>query len=168
MTRILGAFERGTPNNRPFRTLIVAAAVVVGMPALAGCQSIFRDDPPCLPPEFSASPASATVGGQVTVAADDSECNPRYGQDASIKITVTDSAGNQVIDTTAPMNDAGGFTYTFNVPASTAPGAGSIVAYPDGIDWCDDTGRNNRAQVGPHNFALVSCVMPQVAIAILP
>ena len=168
MTRIFGAFETGTPINRPFRTLIVAAAVVVGMPALAGCGSSFRDDPPCLPPEFSASPASATVGDQVTVAADDSECNPRYGQDASIKITVTDSAGNQVIDTTAPMNDAGGFTYTFNVPADTAPGAGSIAAYPDGIDWCDDTGRNNRAQNDARTLTLVSCVMPQVSITVLP
>lgn len=165
--KIVGAVQRGTPTSRAFRTLSVAAAVV-GMPVLAGCGSISLDDPPCLPPEFSASPASATVGDQVTAAADDSECNPRYGQDASIKITVTDSAGKQVIDTTAPMNDAGGFTYTFNVPANTAPGTGSIAAYPDGIDWCDDTGRNNRAQAGPHNFTLVSCVMPQESITIFP
>ncbi|WP_312099808.1 hypothetical protein [Corynebacterium dentalis] len=168
MTRIFDAFEAVTPINRPFRTLSVAAAVVVGMPALAGCGSISRDEPPCLPPEFSASPASATVGDQVTVAADDSECNPRYGHGASIKITITDSAGNQVIDTTAPMNDAGGFTYTFNVPADTAAGGSSITAYPHGIDWCDDTGRNNRAQTETHTLTLVSCVMPQESITVLP
>ncbi|WP_318241915.1 hypothetical protein [Arthrobacter pullicola] len=102
------------------------------------------------------------------MSASDSECNPRYGQDASIKITVTDSAGNQVIDTTAPMNDAGGFTYTFNVPANTATGAGSISAYPHGIDWCDDTGRNNRARAETRTFTRVSCVMPQVSLTVLP
>lgn len=167
--RIFRVVQRGTPISRPFRTLsVAAAAVVVGMPAVAGCQSIFRGEPPCLPPEFSVSPASARIGEQVTVSASDSECNPRYGQEASIKITVTDSTGNQVIDTTAPMNDAGGFTYTFNVPADTAAGESSITAYPHGIDWCDDTGRNNRAQAETHTFTLVSCVMPQESITILP
>lgn len=163
--KIFDAVQRGTPISR---TLTVCLTSVFAAAALTGCGSSFRGDPPCLPPEFSASPASATVGDQVTVAADDSECNPRYGQGASIKITVTDSAGNQVIDTTAPMNDAGGFTYTFNVPASTAPGAGSIAAYPEGIDWCDDTGRNNRAQNDARTFTRVSCVMPQASITVLP
>lgn len=166
--KIFGAVQRETPISRRFRTVSVTAAAVVVMAALAGCGSISRDEPPCLPPGFSASPASVRTGEQVTVSASDSECNPRYGQDASIKITVTDSAGNQVIDTTAPMNDAGGFTHTFNVPANTASGAGSISAYPHGIDWCDDTGRNNRAQNDARSFTRASCVMPQVSLTVLP
>lgn len=84
-------------------------------------------------------------GEEVTLSAFDAQCNPRYGENARIKITVTDFGGGKVIDTTALLNDAGGFTYTFRVPPEAAAGEGSIAAFPYDIDWCDDTGRNNRA-----------------------
>ncbi|MEC5193448.1 hypothetical protein RCH17_003756 [Arthrobacter sp. MP_M7] len=143
-------------------------AVISIAAALAGCNSSSTGEPPCFPPKFSANPSSARIGDQVTVSASDAQCNPRYGQNARIKITFTDSSGGKVIDTTAPMNDAGGFTYTLIVPAKTAIGEGSISAYPYDIDWCDDTGRNNRADAKAAAFTLASCAMPQESITIIP
>ena len=126
---------------------------MVSAAALAGCNSSSQEEPQSLPPKFSANPSSARTGEEITVSAADMRCNPRYGLNARIKITVTDSSGGKVIHTTAPMNDAGGFTYTFRLPAEAAAGPGFISAYPYDIDWCDDTGHD----LGPH---LVGGVLP--------
>ncbi|MFE4226950.1 hypothetical protein ACFRJ8_03565 [Arthrobacter sp. NPDC056886] len=62
-------------------------------------------------------------------------------------------------NTTSAMSDAGGFTYTFVVPARTAAGDAAVTAVPYDIDWCDDTGRNNRvAREVP--VMRMSCVLP--------
>ena len=100
--------------------------------------------------------------------APDADCNPRYGQNARIQVTMTDAAGVDVVTATAPMNDAGGFTYSFEVPAGTAAGESAITAMPFNIDWCDDTGRNNRAAGAGAANALerVSCVIPQKPLTI--
>lgn len=134
MMRILRAAGTGTPISRAL-TVSVAAAVVVGMPALAGCGSLSRDDPPCLPPGYSADPSEVRIGDQVTVSAADADCDPSYGQDARINITVTDASGGEVLNTTAPMNDAGGFSFVFRVPAGTV-------------------GRDLRAEAGPMPFSI--------------
>lgn len=52
----------------------------------------------------------------VTLQAEDADCNPRYGQEALIEVTVTDAAGQKVIKETALMNDAGSLTSQFAVP----------------------------------------------------
>ena len=110
-----------------------------------------------MPPAFSVNPPSAKAGGVVTVQASDADCDPRYGENARIQVTVTDAAGTKVINTTAPMNDAGGCTYTFEVPPQAAVGDAAVEATPYGIDWCDDTGRNNRATGPGATMARVSC-----------
>ena len=148
--------------------LTISLIAVLSVAAVAGCSASSQGEPPCFPPKFSANPSSVRTGEEVTVSASDAQCNPRYGENARIKITVTDFSGGKVIDTTAPMNDAGGFTYTFRVPPEAAAGEGSIAAYPNDIDWCDDTGRNNRADAEAPAFTLVSCAMPQKPITILP
>lgn len=120
------------------------------------------DAPPCLPPAYSVSPLSAGAGETVTVTAPDARCNPGYGKDARIHVIVTDAGGTKVLDTTAPMNDAGGFTYAFGVPLHAAAGAATVTAMPYGVDWCDDTGRNNRAAASGSTAALgrASCAQP--------
>jgi hypothetical protein len=92
----------------------------------------------------------------VAVHAEDARCNPRYGQDALIQVTVTDAAGLDVIRETAPMNDAGGFTFRFVLPQQTSSGEASVEAVPYDLDWCDDTGRNNRV-AHPSGMERASC-----------
>ncbi|WCI09083.1 hypothetical protein PJ267_04165 [Arthrobacter sp. OVS8] len=81
---------------------------------------------------------------------------------------MTDVAGVEVLDTTAPMNDAGGFSYVFKVPAGTAAGESVITAMPFNIDWCDDTGRNNRVTGAgaARTLERVSCVIPMKPLTI--
>ncbi|MBT2594284.1 hypothetical protein J7I92_03090 [Arthrobacter sp. ISL-72] len=93
----------------------------------------------------------------MTVQAQNANCNPRYGENARIHVTVTDGTGTKVIDTTAPMNDAGGFIYTFDVPSQTAVGKAAVEATPYGVDWCDDTGRNNRVRGAVVALERASC-----------
>ncbi|WP_223979237.1 hypothetical protein [Arthrobacter sp. NicSoilB8] len=128
---------------------------------ISGCASSAGREPPCFPPAYSLTPAEAKPGQRVTVAAPDADCNPRYGKNALIEVGMTDATGAEVVKATAAMNDAGGFTYTFVVPAGTAVGDAAVTAVPFNIDWCDDTGRNNRvAGTGADPFVRVSCVMP--------
>ncbi|MEQ7734810.1 hypothetical protein, partial [Escherichia coli] len=78
---------------------------------LTNCGYPWRDEPPCFPPDYVVNPSTAKVGDTVTVSARDADCNPRYGHDARIQVTLTDASGQNVIKDTGPMNDAGGFTY---------------------------------------------------------
>jgi hypothetical protein len=131
------------------------------MMAAAGCATSSAGEPPCFPPPYSVSPSEAGAGESVTVQAQDATCNPRYGEHARIQISVADSAGAKVVNTTSAMNDGGGFTYTFVVPARTAKGQATVTAVPYNIDWCDDTGRNNRvAGAAVVLLQRASCVVP--------
>ncbi|WP_104173031.1 hypothetical protein [Arthrobacter sp. Y81] len=106
----------------------------------------------------------------MSVTAPDADCDPRYGENARIHVTVTDAAGARILDATSPMNDAGGFTYSFNVPVNSAAGAATVTATPYNTDWCDDTGRNNRAG-GPDQaggLTPASCVQPVRILTITP
>lgn len=120
----------------------------------------------CFPPAYSLSPATAKPGGSITVAADDANCNPRYGEHAQIQVELYDGSGTKVVEMLAPMNDAGGFSAAVEVPAGAVPGAGIVSAYPYNLDWCDDTGRNNR--VGAGAIERISCVMPSQPLWIEP
>ncbi|MDN4644389.1 hypothetical protein [Arthrobacter sp. PsM3] len=104
----------------------------------------------------------------MTVTAPDADCNPRYGVNARIQVTVIDATNAKVIDATAPMDDAGGFTYTFEVPSQTAVGDAAVTAIPYNIDWCDDTGKNNRADGAAASLQRASCVMPMKPMTIIP
>lgn len=142
--------------------VLFSAALV----ATAGaCSSSSDGEPPCFPPAYSVDPASAKAGDKVTVAAPAAECNPRYGGSAQVQVSVTDKSGAKVVDAIAPMTDSGEFTYVFTVPAKIAVGVATVTAMPYNIDWCDDTGRNNRAE-GTAQYELVSCAMPQESLTI--
>lgn len=136
---------------------MLAAGVIGSGVALTGCGHSFLGAPPCMPPAYSVSPSIAERGETVTVQAQDADCDPRYGENARIKVTVTDPLGQEIINTTAPMNDAGGFSYTFEVPADAAQGEAAVEAYPHNVDWCDDTGKNNRVSDGNVQFLRASC-----------
>ena len=80
-----------------------------------------------------------------------------------------DGSGDKVKELLAPMNDAGGFSVQVEIPASAVPGPGSVSAYPYNMDWCDDTGKNNRVgAVGAQDITLESCVMPSKPLQIEP
>ncbi|MHA7302133.1 hypothetical protein [Pseudarthrobacter sp. MDT1-22] len=120
-----------------------------------------------MPPEFSVSPAAAKPGDQVTVSAPDTTCDARYGTNAQVQVTVKDAAGTAVFEELAPMSDDGGFTFVFTVPAGVAPGKAGVTAYPYNLDWCGDTGVNNRAAQGQPELVRVSCAERLVPLVIL-
>ena len=143
----------------------VGALVLVA--SISGCASSTDGEPPCFPPAYSLTPTTAAPGQSVTVAAPDADCNPRYGKNARIQVSVTDATGVDVVNTTTAMNDAGGFTYTFVVPARTAVGDAVVTAVPYNVDWCDDTGRNNRvAGAGDVRLEQVSCAVPMKPLTV--
>ena len=158
------------PRTR-FRGLVRLCLVLMFIAAAGcACSSSGNGEPPCFPPAFSVAPSSAQPGDTVTVMAPDADCNPRYGQNARIQVTMTDAAGVDIVTATAPMNDAGGFNYSFEVPPGTAAGESAITAMPFDIDWCDDTGRNNRVKGdgAADGLERVSCVLPQKPLIITP
>ena len=147
--------------------VIIAVGTVLLVGAASGCASSSGNgEPPCFPPAFSVKPTAAKAGESVTVTAPDADCKPRYGDHARIQVTVNDATGRMVIDATTPMNDGGGFAYTFEVPSQMAVGDGAVTAVPYNIDWCDDTGRNNRADGAAVTLQRASCVMPTKPLTI--
>jgi hypothetical protein len=134
--------------------------------ALAGCRDPFAP-PPCGPPEYFVSPSAVQAGGQVTVSAQDTTCDALYGSDARIQVTVTDAAGQTVLEELAPMTDDGAFTFVFTVPDTMAAGEGGVSAVPYGVDWCDDTGVNNRAAPGTLSLERASCAHRLVPLTVL-
>ena len=155
-------------KDRGRRSVIRATiGALVLAASISGCASSSGGEPPCFPPAYSLTPSEAKPGQSVTVAAPDADCNPRYGKNARIQVSVTDATGVEVVNTTTAMNDAGGFTYTFVVPARTAVGDAAVTAVPYNIDWCDDTGRNNRvAGAGDLRLERVSCVLPMKPLTV--
>lgn len=119
-----------------------------------------------MPPAYTVTPSEAKPGDAVTVSAPDTTCGARYGEGAQIQVTLRDAMGTTVLEELAPMTDDGGFTFVFTVPPATGPGKAAVVAYPYNLDWCDDTGVNNRA-AGPRTLVLVSCAEPMVPLVVL-
>ena len=148
--------------------LVASAVAAVALPG-AAC-SPQPGSQPCFPPPLSLSTASAAPGDSVTVSAHDATCNPRYGVRAQIKVEVFDGTGTMVVDSTGPMNDAGGFSFSFELPVAAVPGTWMVSAFPHDVDWCDDTGRNNRVGRGPDADGMqrVSCVLPTVELLVAP
>ena len=130
----------GQPDRRrPLRSLaFMPACLILLASAVSGCASTVPGSghPPCFPPAFSVEPLSAKPGDRVAVMAPDAVCDPRYGANARIQVTMTDATGVEVLTATAPMNDAGGFSYGFELPAGIAAGEAAITAMPFNIDVC--------------------------------
>lgn len=143
---------------------LIFAGALAG--ALASCSADTRPDSACMPPEFSLSQGTAQRGDPVQISAPDADCDPRYGPQAQVEISITDAQGTEVIHTTEPMGDAGKFSYTFEVPQDMELGKAAISAFPHAVDWCDDTGVNNRIYGG---LAIVraSCSIPVKTLAII-
>lgn len=142
------------------RVALAISAATLTTAVTTGCGPSMGGAPPCLPPEYAVSPSSAKLGDSVTVSAADAKCDPRYGADARISIVLVDAAGIEVLRTTAPMTDAGGFSAAVEVPLQSARGVMAVNAIPYGVDWCDDTGRNNRVGRGELALERASCVLP--------
>ncbi len=135
------------------------------MLALSSCRDIFAP-PPCMPPAFTLTPSEARPGDRVTVSAPDTTCDARYGEGAQVSVQVLDPHGTPVLQQLAPMTDDGGFRFVFTVPAGMSPGKAGVTAYPYNVDWCDDTGVNNRAAPGPPTLAQVSCAQVVLPLTI--
>lgn len=149
------------------RWAAVAATVLAGA-GLVSCSQIFESQP-CMPPQFSLSQDTVSPGGSVTVSAEDASCDPRYGDNAQIQVEVVDGSGAKIVETLAPMNDAGGFSAAITLPAAAVPGLVTVTAYPYNLDWCDDTGKNNRVgRAAPSGIERASCVMPSEPLTITP
>ena len=162
----MGTLLREHAASARFRAATLCAAAVLVASGVGGCRDIFAP-PPCMPPAYTVSPSEAEPGGRVTVSAPDTTCDARYGQDAQVKVTVRDAAGTEVLDGLAPMTDDGGFSFEFTVPLAAAPGEAAVVACPYNMDWCDDTGVNNRAAASQQALVRASCVEPMVPLMIL-
>lgn len=149
--------QTSRPRLIPRSLAKLLPGVIMVSAALAGCNPAFLGAPPCMPPSYSVNPSSVKIGETVTVQAQDSDCDPRYGADARVHVTVTDANGKKILSTTAPMNDAGSFTYSFEIPVQATPGKAAVEAYPHNIDWCDDTGKNNRVSAAEVSVVRASC-----------
>jgi hypothetical protein len=145
-------------------TVVLCAAILTA--ALNSCRNVVAP-PPCMPPAFTVIPAEVKPGDMVTVSAPDAGCDARYGQAARVRVELLNAAGTPALDELAPMTDDGGFTLVFTVPADMSPGEAGVTAYPYNLDWCDDTGVNNRAAAGPPTLARVSCAQRLVPLVIL-
>lgn len=152
--------------------MAAAAALLTGA-AFTGCSGPPGTAPMgsgCMPPPFSLSTETARPGASLTVQAKDATCNPRYGDNAQIHIEVLDSSGTKILELQAPMNDAGGFSTDLLLPETAVPGQAMVSAEPYNLDWCDDTGRNNRvgapASPGVLEIQRVSCVLPSQPLTI--
>lgn len=147
--------------------------VLLVAPVFAACNGFPPFTGPCFPPPYSVSPARAAPGDTVTVSAPDADCRPRYGEDAEVELTLHDSTGRAVLTRRGPMSDDGGFSVAFVVPRDAAAGPGFVEAGPADVDWCDDTGKNNRVSRGGSPGAgatleRVSCAQRMLPLAILP
>jgi len=150
----------GLIPRRTQRLALMLWAATLVMLASVGCGPSVGGAPPCSPPEYAVSPSSAKPGDTVTVSAPDATCDPRYGADARIRIVLVEAAGIEVLKTTAPMADAGGFSAAVEIPIQSAKGVMAVNAMPHGVDWCDDTGRNNRVGRGDLPLERASCALP--------
>lgn len=165
----MSAEEVPVKSSRAARNLVkpVVAMLLALMcgSLLSGCSANglapFLGAGPCMPPEFRVSSPSAAAGSQVTVSANRATCDPAYGENAQIKISLTDRGGQKAVEALAPMADDGAFTYTLRVPPNMLLGQAAVQATPHNVDWCDDTGQNNRKAKKQHGANIIGAPTSQ-------
>lgn len=134
-------------GNRKRQALGIGTVVLGLCLSLGACDNGtlgVSNSPPCNPPAYSLSAESVTAGGTLRISAPEATCNPSYGNNAQIEIQLVDSKHKVIETKLAPMTDTGSFNYQLTVPSTLRAGTYSISALPHDLDWCDDTGVNNR------------------------
>ncbi|WP_411732585.1 hypothetical protein [Paeniglutamicibacter sp.] len=149
------------------RALLVAAVGAGALLGVSGCSVILHSSRPCMPPNYTLDSLVIAPGGTLRISAPDATCDPRYGEDAKVRIDLVNGHQDVLLTELAPMSDAGAFTHTMEIPASLTPGTYGISAAPDRVDWCDDTGHNNRVEnpgFGDSGLLVVraACAVPHV------
>lgn len=134
------------PGSGAARTLCAFVLCVGTLPGISGCSALSHSPGPCLPPKYTLDSTLVAPGGTLRVSAPDATCNPRYGEDAKVRIDLVNERQEVLLSEISPMSDAGAFTHTLAIPDALRPGTYDISATPDGVDWCDDTGQNNRLE----------------------
>lgn len=141
------------------------AGILFGVTACVGGPGGPSGPPPCPPPAYTLGSDSVAQGGTLRVSAPEATCNPSYGDKAQIEIQLLDSQHKVLETQLAPMRDTGSFDYQLALPSTLRAGTYSISAFPHDLDWCDDTGVNNRLKnSSSQNSGVVivraSCVIP--------
>ena len=155
------------------RVLLSGAFGASLMVAFAGCTAPVHTSAPCMPPAYTLDSPAVAPGETLRISAPAATCNPGYGKEAQVRIEVVNDRQQVVLTELAPMSDAGAFTHDLRIPGGTEPGAYGITALPDELDWCDDTGRNNRlggTGIGIEGFAAAraSCAVPRLGFQVTP
>ncbi|GAA1858721.1 hypothetical protein GCM10009715_02760 [Paeniglutamicibacter psychrophenolicus] len=124
-----------------------------------------------MPPAYTLDSSVVAPGGTLVVSAPEATCNPRYGDQARIRIDLLDEHHEVLLSVLASMSDTGAFTHAIELPTILRPGDYGISAFPEGVDWCDDTGRNNRVEnpgFGTTGLGMlrVSCAEPFVGFQV--
>ncbi len=83
-----------------------------------------------------------------------------------MEISISTDSGEKLLDTKAAMEDNGAFEYSYRVPKTAKPGVLSVSAAPADVDWCDDTGTNNRLK-DESDIERTSCEIPVRLLAIV-
>lgn len=153
------------------RAVLLAALGAASLWGLSGCSVVLHPPGPCMPPAYALDAAVVAPGGTLRVSAPEATCDPRYGQDAKVRVDLVNGRREILLSELAPMSDAGAFTHVLKIPATLKPGAYGISAAPDGMDWCDDTGRNNRLEnpgFGGTGLGVVpaACAVPHVGFEV--
>ena len=162
------------PRWAPGARVLLSAACGAGLLAAAGCTAPIHTVPlhtsaPCMPPAYTLDATAVAPGQTLGISAPAATCNPSYGKDARVGIELVDDRQQVVLSTLAPMADDGSFAFDLRIPEGTTPGAYGIIAMPYGLDWCDDTGSNNRldgAEAPGWSAVRVSCAQPRVGFQV--
>ncbi len=153
------------------RGLLVATLGAGALLGLPGCSLMLHSSGPCMPPGYMLDSLVVAPGGTLRVSAPAATCNPRYGEAARVRIDLVDARQEVLLSELAPMSDDGSFSHVLDIPATLKPGTYGISAAPDSVDWCDDTGHNNRVEnpgFGDSGLSAVraACATPHVAVRV--
>ena len=126
---------------------------------------------PCMPPGYMLGSLVVAPGRDIA----------RFGSGSHVQSAPwrgsksTDRSGRRpqevLLSELAPMSDEGSFSHVLDIPATLKPGSYGSSAAPDSVDWCDDTGHNNRVEnPGFRDSGLsavrAACATPHVAVRV--
>lgn len=120
--------------RKPSQLAFLGFWAVLVPAVMTGCSSTPDLPPPCMPPSFSTSVSEARAGDTVIISAPAATCNPSYGADAKVEISISTASGEKLLDTKAAMEDNGAFEYSYRIPKSAKPGVLAVSAAPADVD----------------------------------